>query len=623
MSRQTVLDWNETLLDAIRFENTNPPEAAKAMAMAQIAVFDALNAINGSPYDGYALDDFSSNYASASADAAIATASYQVLKDLFPTFSAELDARYQASMNTANQQPGAELGVALGNASADSIQAMRVNDGSGNVGVYPGGDAIGQWRPTPPGYQDGLLPQWPGVDTWAIASSDQYRPDGPPATTTDEYATSFNFIKQYGGINSTLRTPDQTELANFWVDGPGTATPPGHWHQIGQELAVSEGLSTLETARMFALLGVANADAGIVAWDGKYTYGDWRPVTAIPLADQDGNPATSPEADWLPLITTPPFPDYISGHSTFSASAASVMEAFFGRGDFHFTTPTDAMPGVTREFSSLWEAAVEAGISRVYGGIHWLYSNDDALTAGRSLGQHVYESTMLTQRFLSDASELLVVDHASARAVHAMAGNDQLFGSTLVDRLYGGADGDMLRGNGGNDHLYGGTNQFDRTDGNDTLYGGTSSDWLYGNAGDDVLYGGNGEFDPTDSFDFLYGGAGNDTLYGNGGNDKLSGGIGSNTLYGGAGDDTFLLAANNATDRIVNFEGAGSTGGDTLLVWQSINGGTYNNAAQVLEAKTTIGADALFNFANGYSVTVEGGAGINAGDIALTNALFF
>src|SRR5207244_2715305 len=173
------------------------------------------------------------------------------------------------------------------------------------------------------------------------------------------------------------RTEDQTEIALFWADGAGTETPPGHWNNIAQTIAGGRSNTLEQNARLFALLNIAMADAAICAWDAKYAFHFWRPVTAINFAE--------PELNWMSFIVTPPFPDYVSGHSTFSGAAATVLELFYGTEDLPFTIGSDFLPGVYRSFPTCLDAAEEAAVSRLYGGIHFRSANDDALEAGISM----------------------------------------------------------------------------------------------------------------------------------------------------------------------------------------------------------------------------------------------
>ncbi|MFL6196974.1 MAG: vanadium-dependent haloperoxidase, partial [Thermoanaerobaculia bacterium] len=281
-------------------------------------------------------------------------------------------------------------GISWGLTVAEQILAVRDEDGSGTTVDYGAPTGANWWTATPPAFAAALLPNWPYVKPWAMTSGAQFRQGPPPASTSPQYAQAFREVQRLGRSDSPYRTAEQTQIALFWADGPGTATPPGHWHVIAQGLSQERHLTLLENARLFTLLALADADAAIVSWDHKYYYSNWRPVTGIQHADTDGNPATTADPAWTPLIATPPFPSYTSGHSTFSSASARVLALFFGTDQISFSTTSDGLPGVTRSFTGLSEAAAEAGQSRVYGGIHWQYDNQAGLASGRALGEHVF-----------------------------------------------------------------------------------------------------------------------------------------------------------------------------------------------------------------------------------------
>jgi hypothetical protein len=248
------------------------------------------------------------------------------------------------------------------------------------------------WVPTAPAFAPALLPQWGGVTPFAMTHGAQFRPTTPPGLASSQWATEFNITKDLGRRDSTLRTPDETELARVWSDGARTATPPGHWNVIASDLARERGLATADNARLFALLNIALADAGIAAWDCKFVFNFWRPITAIHAADTDGNAATAADPTWEPLLVTPPFPECVSGHSTFSGAAAVVLGSFFGTDNVSFAATSEGAPGVTRHFSSFSSAANEAGMSRIYGGIHFMTANLEGLRCGQRLGAYVVEN---------------------------------------------------------------------------------------------------------------------------------------------------------------------------------------------------------------------------------------
>ncbi|MBD2152111.1 Ig-like domain-containing protein [Pseudanabaena sp. FACHB-1277] len=385
-----VLDWNATLLNAIYTDKTTPPVASRNMAIAQAAVFDAINSITKT-YKNYHFAGTAPT--GASPDAAAASAAYNVLLSLYPNQKTFLDNALAASLAKIANGTAKDTGITFGKTVADSILTLRSNDGANAIVNYTSGTNPGDWQPTAPAFAPPLLPQWGNVTPFALTSGSQFRPAGEPALTSDLYTTEFNQVKDLGSINSTTRTAEQTQIANFWADGSGTFTPPGHWNQIAQNVAASKGNSLVDNARLFAMLDLALADAGIAAWDAKYTYDFWRPITAIQKADQDGNPNTTIDPNWQPLLITPPFPEYVSGHSTFSGAAATVLTTLLGD-NISFTTNSLGTPGTYRTFTSFTSAANEAGISRIYGGIHFNSANVDGLATGKSVGNYILQNLL-------------------------------------------------------------------------------------------------------------------------------------------------------------------------------------------------------------------------------------
>ncbi len=383
-----VNDWNNVLLQAIRTDKTPPPKASRAIALMNVAVFDAVNGLVGG-YTPYAVTSAPPPGGGAPEAAAIAAA-HKTLVALFPLQGASLDAAAFTSLAAIPDGPPKTLGIAWGESVATQILDLRAHDHSGDVVTANLPLGAVWWEKTPPAFADPLLPNWPAVTPWGIGSVAQFRPDPPPIPASAEYTAAYDEVRLLGRSNSTFRTPEQTQIALFWADGAGTATPPGHWVVIAQGISSSQHLTLIQNARLFALVGIAVADAGIVAWDCKYHYLDWRPVTGIQKADTDGNPNTLQDTTWAPFIATPPFPSYISGHSTFSSAAARVLALFLGTDTFSFSTTSDGLPGVQRSFTSFSQAAAEAGQSRIYGGIHWQYDNQAGLASGRAIAEQVF-----------------------------------------------------------------------------------------------------------------------------------------------------------------------------------------------------------------------------------------
>lgn len=386
-----ITDWNNVALSTIRSAGTNPPIASRALAIMHAAMFDAVNATNltYSAYHSYqtALPD-------SSPEAAAAQAARDVLSSIYPSRVASFDAALAASLSAIPDGAPKSNGIALGQATASDIIGWRANDNWNLVVPYTPGTGPGAWQPTPPAFAPALLPNWPMVTPFALATASQFRGTGIPPLDSAEYAASFNETKLLGSATSASRTPYETQTAFFWADGAGTATPPGHWNMIAQSVAQAKGNSLLQNARLFALLNISLADSAISAWDAKYAYSAWRPITAIRLADPGINPLTTPDPTWTPLLTTPNFPEYVSGHSTFSGAAAQVLANFYGTDDVSFTTGSDALPGVTRTYTSFSDAADEAGRSRIYGGIHFEYSNAIGIAAGRDIANLAFADNL-------------------------------------------------------------------------------------------------------------------------------------------------------------------------------------------------------------------------------------
>ena len=209
-----------------------------------------------------------------------------------------------------------------------------------------------------------------------------------------EYTAAFNQVKEIGSATSTTRTEDQSNIAQFWAGPAGTATPPGHWNRIAQTVAQSQGNTLEENARLFALLGIAQADALISSWDNKYHYNHWRPVTAIREAATDGNPDTVADPNWTSFITTPNHPSYSAAHGTLSGASGALLADCFGTDNITFTSSTEGFVVPDRTYTSFSQASTEASNSRLYGGIHWSFDNADGLAAGQALGHYAFAAQL-------------------------------------------------------------------------------------------------------------------------------------------------------------------------------------------------------------------------------------
>jgi hypothetical protein len=276
-----------------------------------------------------------------------------------------LDAAYAGSLVLIPDGPGKTTGVTVGEAVASRILTVRASDGAAAAmaAEYTPGTGSGFWIPTPPAFLRALDPGWGWVRPFLMEDESQFRPGPPPALNSRRYTRDFDEIKKVGSSTSRTRTQEQTDLARFWI-----ATGPQNWNPAARQAAIARALTLSENARAFALLNLAGADAFIASWDAKFTYNQWRPVTAIRAADSDANPETLKDPSWTPLLVTPPFPDYIAGHTTYGGAAETILEHVFGKHPgvvIMLTSP--AAPGIVETyttFSAIADGVVDA---RVWG----------------------------------------------------------------------------------------------------------------------------------------------------------------------------------------------------------------------------------------------------------------
>jgi PAP2 superfamily protein len=382
LSGDVVIQWNQAVLAAIRNDKPSLGFLTRDLAIVQTAIYDAVNAIDhtGSTFRVHAKAPADASPVAAADAAGLFTASA-----LFPTDTAIFQTTYLNVLASVPAGKAQTEGLAVGRSVAEETLIDRATDGANAVVSYVPGTAPGDWRPTLPAFAPAQTPQWPFVTPFALKSGSRFRPPPPPALTSAAYTAAFNEVKDFGELNSTVRTPAETEVAKFWEGKAGTPNVPGYWNEIAESAATSQGNTLDQNARLFANLNVALADAVIGHFDAKYTYNRWRPITAIQLADQTGNPNTVADPNWLPLNNTPPNPSYVSGHGAVSGAAAEVLDHFFGTDNISFSLTSEDLKGVTHSFTSFSAAAAEAENSVVWGGIHFRYD----VTAGQTLGQQV------------------------------------------------------------------------------------------------------------------------------------------------------------------------------------------------------------------------------------------
>ncbi|HWC16698.1 MAG TPA: vanadium-dependent haloperoxidase [Terriglobales bacterium] len=379
----TVLDWNVIALKTTFAAPLNPPLESRNLAIVHAAMFDAVNSIVGE-FHSYAVE-FSAPKG-ASPDAAAAAAAHFALVQLYPAQQTATDAAYSASLAAIPDGSAKSAGIAVGEAVAAQILALRSNDGADTAinAPYTPGSKAGDWLPTPPTFALALDPGWGSVHPFVLKDGAQFRPGPPPTLTSLQYTADFNEIKEIGSATSSTRTQAQTDLARFWM-----VTGPQNWNPAARQVALARGLTLSQNARLFALLALAGADAFLAAWDAKYTYNQWRPITAIRAADTDGNPDTAPDPGWNSLLPTPRFPDYIAGHTTYAGAAKEVLEHILGKNPGVVMTLTSASaPGVTESYTTFEDIADGVVNARVWGGIHWRTSSVRGQQVGEKVGRY-------------------------------------------------------------------------------------------------------------------------------------------------------------------------------------------------------------------------------------------
>jgi hypothetical protein len=385
-----VLDWIQITNDTAISSASNPLVTARLLSLVSASVFDAVNGIDPR-YQSILVRPNAPRHSSARA--AAIQAAYSILVKAYPALTASLTTRRDASiaaLATENMR-SIQAGVTWGQFVADTVWSLRSTDGFapppppfvGVLGIVGSPAAIGVWRPTPTLNAPGAGPQFATMTPWVLRRASQFRPVPPNALASAEYAADYNETKTMGAYNSASRTPDQTELALFWA-----GNTPLYWNRIAAQISAERSLTFTENAHLFALLNITMTDAVIACWDAKYRYVYWRPITAIRAGDTDGNAATDPDPAWVPWLDffptgTPAHPEYPSGHSTVSGSAAAILTSVFGD-DTPFTVTSDVRQG-TRAFPSFSSAVAEIADARVFGGIHYRTS----CIRGNALGQAV------------------------------------------------------------------------------------------------------------------------------------------------------------------------------------------------------------------------------------------
>lgn len=387
-----IVTWNAIALQAAVDGKTGFIEM-RDDAMVHLAQYDAVDSIEQRYAEYSKYGTFLPNAAGADETAAANQAAYAVLSNLLPVDQAKYDAALTTALAAIPDGPAKTAGIALGNAAAARVLALRAGDHAFDVVPYTPGTAPGDWQPTANGLA-AQNTQWPFITPFTMQSGAQFRGTlpGPPALNSQAFADAVNEVINLGSPNSTTRTADQSNIAKFWF-----VLVPRLWNVAAAQVEQSHPLNLLDSARLFALLNMASADDAIASNDSKYFFNFWRPETAIRLANTTGhsnsysNPAIQGDPNWLPFLPTPAFPSYVSNHASLDGAAAEVMRSVFGTDNISFSLPnTSAFAGVpARSFTSFSQAAVEGALSRIYAGIHYPFDSSDGLMLGQEVGSYV------------------------------------------------------------------------------------------------------------------------------------------------------------------------------------------------------------------------------------------
>ena len=373
-----ISEWNQLAVTTLAGDTTKQGvETFLYMAFIQAAVYNAVVGIEGR-YEPYRFHARAPR--GASAQAAVVAAAHKVLVTYSPYAQATLDQRYAASLAQIPDGKAKTRGIAFGTRAAQHLIRQRADDGRNAPIEFTRPLAPGVWRRTPPTFAPFSTPWLGFVTPLLVRSPTQFAPRPRPTLTSARYARDFNEVKAFGSATSTARTAEQTSTAVFF-----SGSAPVQYNAALRDQVEVRQLDIVEAARMFAAVDMSVADAIISAWHTKYVDGFWRPITAIQLADTDGNPATTADPSWMPLLANPPYPEYPSGYNVVNSTVTHGLEDLFRTRHLRLTLISTAAPGVERRYDSGRALRRDVVDARMWLGIHFRFANTAARDMGRRL----------------------------------------------------------------------------------------------------------------------------------------------------------------------------------------------------------------------------------------------
>ncbi|MBV9039023.1 MAG: vanadium-dependent haloperoxidase [Acidobacteriaceae bacterium] len=384
-AQNVVTDWN-TIASTTIVSNAGQPIAASGVyfAYASIAVYDAVNAVHHHKFQPF----YYSGHApgGASDEAAAVAAAHRVLVNYFPAQQTNLDAQFNNSLSAivADSRAKAE-GVDAGEAAAAALISERAGDGLNANVPYTPGSGPGVWQPTTPGFLPAATPWLGQMRPFTMRSAGQFLPGGPTSLTSEEWVADYNVTRLFGDVNSTLRTPAQSEIGLFW-----TAHTGQQYSRTFNSLVQHYNLDIMDSARLLATLWTGFADGAIGCFNGKYTYSFWRPVTAVRAGGD--NPELTADANWTPLATTPNHPEYPAAHACISGTVTNLVADFFGTRKVHVVVDSTVFnDGVhTHTFENTEDWLNEIYWARIFAGFHFNHSLQDGEALGRQVASQLF-----------------------------------------------------------------------------------------------------------------------------------------------------------------------------------------------------------------------------------------